>query len=391
MITHESGLILPAHVEPAPLPVRDKRVLPFLDKGQQVDGFEIADVLAFRDGSQLFTATRVADNIDTGGVVVIKALCEYDDAAIDRGEFELGAHQLLPDSPGLVATHGVGRFLDNFGASRRFVAEEHGTGGDLNSRIRDGSCNLKVAIEAGLGALEGIDSLAKAGIRHNDIKPHNLVLFQPEGASKESGEGVWKLIDLGIASADFEIVPATVSEQNQEMIVVPGKHVPRGTYSSTSGSPQIFGTLGHAAPEVIFEGIEASSAKSAIFELSTTLFRASTRHLPFAADNYLGALIDSHAVPDPRDINPLLNRAPGFAEVVRDGLQRDPDMRPEPEDYERRLREAHRSVPEWLALLPLSKWRIEPIKHGRKPVIKLTPTKPSPEATTLPVALPIAA
>ncbi len=81
-----------------------------------------------------------------------------------------------------------------------YIVMERLAGASLHERLaRDGAMDPKAALRVARGIALGLAASHDAGIAHNDLKPSNVVLLEPEAGAADRTPRV-KLIDFGAAS-----------------------------------------------------------------------------------------------------------------------------------------------------------------------------------------------
>ncbi|MBI5866257.1 MAG: tetratricopeptide repeat protein [Planctomycetes bacterium] len=114
----------------------------------------------------------------------------------------------------------------------------------------------KIASEAAAGLV----AIQRAGLRHGDVKPGNLLLGR---------DGRCRLADLGVAAALGAVTAGSPTE------------------------PLVYsGTVAYAAPE-LFRGGGAVDDRADLYSLGMTLFELAAGRLPFSGDSPLRMMVDS--------------------------------------------------------------------------------------------------
>ena len=137
-----------------------------------------------------------------------------------------------------------------------YLVMEYLTGRDLQKELRArGKLPLDEAAEVVVQACEGLAAAHARGIVHRDIKPANLFLTQ-----RANGKRLVKIVDFGISKA-----PKT----NEEELTI------------TKGS---IGSPHYMSPEQL-RNARAVDARSDVWSLGVTLYRALTGELPFGGES----------------------------------------------------------------------------------------------------------
>lgn len=211
-----------------------------------------------------------------------------------RQKFELSAEAVI----GLEHQHVV-RYLDvgqlEDGTPFLVMERLHGeTLAEYLDRQRDMPQELAVRLFRQIA--EGLEAAHAGGIIHLDIKPDNLYLVGPPGEPELA-----KLLDFGLARTAAE---ASISE---------------------SGSDLVMGTREYMAPEQVLG--EETDARTDVYGLGMTLFRALSGELPFEAPRHSGVLAHQvHSLPPP--VSWLVDDAwHGLDEVVETATRKAPDNR----------------------------------------------------------------
>lgn len=142
-------------------------------------------------------------------------------------------------------------------------------------------------------AAEGLEALYRAGWRHADIKPSNI-LIGPDGHVT--------LLDLGFAQRADE----------------PGSAVERC----------VLGTCAYLAPEYVVSSLRAD-IRSDIYSLGAVLFEMLSGRPPYATQD-LAELVAMHLRSRPPELGALCGQVPeAVARLVRSMLAKDPLRRPQ--------------------------------------------------------------
>jgi len=161
-----------------------------------------------------------------------------------------------------------------------------------------------VAIHVAAQACAALSATHSRGIVHRDIKPHNIMLTQPNGSL------FIKLIDFGIAK---------IREREA-----------RGPDDTESASGVFKGTVAYASPEQAqMLGSSALDGRSDLYSLGLVLYCMLTGAMPFRA-NTPGELLMKRLVADPLPlevVKPDLEISPQLVAVVKKALEREREKR----------------------------------------------------------------
>ena len=143
--------------------------------------------------------------------------------------------------------------------------------------------------------LSAMEAAHARGIVHRDLKPQNILLRPTEAGLAP------KVADFGIAK------------------------VIEGTQFTMTGA--VLGTAHYMAPEQV-QAPQAVDARTDVYALAVTLYRALTGRLPFESDSQFAVMM-SHVTqppPPPRRYRP--NLAPELEALLLEALSKDPKARP---------------------------------------------------------------
>ncbi len=185
-----------------------------------------------------------------------------------------------------------------------FVVMELIEGVSLQQYLQDRALSPIAAINIAAQACAALSATHSRGIVHRDIKPHNILLTQRNGAL------LIKLIDFGIAK---------IRERES-----------RSPDDTESASGVFKGTVAYASPEQAkLLGSNALDGRSDLYSLGLVLYCMLTGKLPFQASTP-GELLMKRLVADPlplEAVKPDLEISPQLAAVVNKALERERENR----------------------------------------------------------------
>ncbi|MEM6365385.1 MAG: serine/threonine-protein kinase, partial [Planctomycetota bacterium] len=204
--------------------------------------------------------------------------------------------------PNVVVAHDAGQIDET-----HFIAMEFVDGETLAKRQQtEGTLSVNDACEFIRQAALGLHHAHQRGLVHRDIKPSNLMIDK---------HGVVKVLDLGLARLD----PSS-NQGLSDSINSPSELTQAGT---------AMGTVGYMSPEQVMDS-GSIDARSDIYSLGVTLFRALSGRMPFAEEIYQNFARFAVAIhrDEPTAIDQLCpNIPPELVALLQAMLARDPKMR----------------------------------------------------------------
>ena len=191
-------------------------------------------------------------------------------------------------------------------------------------------------VELGYAVASALEAVHKVGLVHRDLKPANVIV----------SEGVYKLIDFGIASADepakktarpsrkvvLDDLPLEVAATKASMLA---PSTLGGVHAQDGDNPfaALAGTLGYMDPRCV-SAQERATPASDLYALGATLFECAAGLLPatYAAKvsgafGLKGEIIDGR-MPAPSLAQAAPDAPPGLVAIVDQLLDPDPARRP---------------------------------------------------------------
>ena len=150
----------------------------------------------------------------------------------------------------------------------------------------------KQVIKIGISLANAIDSVARAGLVHRDIKPDNIII---------TTDGDIKLCDLGLAKE-------AVDTQNLTEIGI------------THGTPHFM------SPEQA-QGLDDLDYRADLYSLGCTLFKLLTGQPPYVEDSAIEILMKHISAPIPRISEFRVDVSGNLEEIIYLLLQKNPDRR----------------------------------------------------------------
>ena len=181
------------------------------------------------------------------------------------------------------------------GEARPFVVLEHIPGRTLRKVLQqERRLSSLRTWRIAMQALAALQEAHEHGIVHRDVKPENLMLWEPAGLEEHL-----KIIDFGLATADHTSV-------------------------STRNTGAALGTPHYMAPEVAEGG--RATPRSDLYSLAVVLFECLAGQRPFDGPEALAVLFQQVHKDPPRlrDLAPVPER---FEAAIHKALQKDPQYR----------------------------------------------------------------
>ena len=199
-----------------------------------------------------------------------------------------------------------------------FIAMEYVEGKTLQELLKDGPLPEKMLLEVLESMIMALKVLHNAGVVHRDIKPSNIMLTK---------DGLYKLMDLGIAKTD--------SGQQGEMTLTMDQAA--------------IGTPGYASPEQC-QSAHLVDIRSDIYCLGATMYHLASGKVPFTGNTPLEVIINvlqSETVPL-KKYRPDLST--NMLKIIESMMMKNPDDRPaDPAALEKMIaRRFHFNFKKWL-------------------------------------------
>jgi serine/threonine protein kinase len=260
---------------------------PALDLG--IPGYAEAEEIGRGGFATVYRARRQR----LGDWVAIKLIDTVpDERALRRVNRELSALGRVGGHPNVVAVHDAGRRADG----RPYIVMELVPGGTLGQQLSGGGpLPWAEVTEIGTVLAGALQWAHDRGVIHRDVKPENVLVDDRFTKPRDR----IRLSDFGVAAIE-------------------GRSVTSAAWS-----------VAHVAPEVVLDGAPPTT-KADLYGLASTLYQLLDGEAPFIREGdetlaqvfariHNGAIRDLRAtgVPDP------------VATVIEQGLDRDPDARPE--------------------------------------------------------------
>ncbi len=203
----------------------------------------------------------------------------------ERFRHEVTISQSL-EHPNIVKVHSLLDTPEQLG----MVMELHGTGDLKNYLMRNGPMPWKKVVAIGSQILQALELAHQAGVVHQDIKPHNILL---------DDDGLAKLIDFGAAHIDEAIALARPESA--------------------------MATVEYSAPEQ-FDDL-AIDARADLYSLGITLFEMLSNSLPYRSETAAG-VIQMHREAPVADIRVFVRNIPEHvAETLLRAMAKEPEDR----------------------------------------------------------------
>lgn len=269
----------------------ENRVGPGRFTGHEFGSFRIGDLIGRGGMGEVYAATRISDGLEAAVKVLQRGMLG-DRELVDRFAREARAVSSF-SSPHVTAILEIG----DVDSTVPYLAMERLRGQDLATILRN-ERTLPLSEVAVLvrEVARGLDAAHSVGLVHRDLKPSNVFHATVDGAR------CWKILDFGIAKQTRGVEPTLTRDQ-------------------------ILGTPQYMAPEQT-TGASKVDLRADVHALAAIAYRALTGRAPFADPN-LAALLVAVAHDLPVDPSSLVSLPPDVALVLRIGLAKRPDERPE--------------------------------------------------------------
>ena len=189
-IRHEVESLLAAHVAagefletPAVRLAADRTVVPAMQPGDRIGGFEIVGVLGSGGMGEVYRARDATLQRDVAIKVLPRAVAA-DPHRVARFERESRILASL-NHPNIAAIHSVAQVGD-----LRLLILELVEGPTLADRLRTGPLSSSEALDVARELASALEAAHERGVIHRDVKPANVKLISPSGI---------KLLDFGLA------------------------------------------------------------------------------------------------------------------------------------------------------------------------------------------------
>ena len=251
---------------------------------------------------------RIDDQVGSGGMAdvykaydmqekryvafkVIKSDYCKDECYVNR--FEMEAKTALDlECKNIAKAYEFGRFIDENGDSRAYIAFEFVDGSSLKESLKaQGAINPKIAVRITLSVLEALECVHNAGYIHRDVKPQNVLISTDKSV---------KLTDFGIA-----------------------KNVNSNT--QTFESKDVLGSVHYISPEQA--NGEKVTAASDIYSVGILLYEMLVGKPPFDGDSALNIAMKhvTEEIIPPRTVNAEI--PPALNDVVMKATAKHPHDR----------------------------------------------------------------
>jgi TPR repeat protein/serine/threonine protein kinase len=200
---------------------------------------------------------------------------------------------------------------------------EYVTGTPLDRKIADaGKLPVDVALEVGIAVASALAAVHRAGLVHRDVKPSNVV----------EADGVYKLIDFGIASAETDAAEGAAARPRKQVVLddlpfeVVGTKMsmlaaaytvrPDGTDTAVASSPLfVSGTVGYIDPVVVSTGVQASGS-SDLYGLGSLLYECLSGKVPACASARHGSGLAGDVLDGRSRARPVRELAPEVPDAL---------------------------------------------------------------------------
>ena len=204
------------------------------------------------------------------------------------------SHQF--NHPNIVKIFDVG---SDFKSGTLFIAMEYVEGKTLHDIAQERTFSEEELCKVLVSMANALNALASQHVVHRDIKPSNIML---------TNDGVYKLMDLGIAKSD-------------------SSHHVAGDMTLTMEQSTI-GTPNYASPEQC-RSAHSVDLRSDIYSLGATLYHLASGKLPFSGTTAVETILNVMQ----SDVVPLSTYRPDLSpkmiDLIDSMMRKDPDERPQ--------------------------------------------------------------
>lgn len=278
---------------------RQAEVLPEVEVGATIDGFQVVRDLGRSGLAATFEATRDGRRF---ALRVLGGALSGSPEIVGRFHAESQRAHALPDHPNVVAVVAYGQH-----GPSHYRVSDYIDAKSLADFIRPGRLAPKKCLEVCAAVAEGCAFLHAQGMVHRDIKPSNVLV----GSNKAV-----HLTDLGLAKDAARVDPRLVQ----------------------AGFAKIIGTPAYVSPEQARGEVETVGTASDVYSIGAVIFRALTGRYPFAFNAYLRTVQAISLGPAPRLTTLRPDAPPALDALVAQAMAQEPHARPTAAELGRSLR-----------------------------------------------------